>query len=479
MPNYAYDRLNFLDHSFLRLESQTQPMHVAGVGIYEAGPLRKPDGGIDADRIRDYIESRLSLIPRYRQILAFTPVEGRPVWVDDPHFNIHYHVRHSSLPKPGDDRQLKRVAARIMEQKLDRSRPLWEIWVLEGLQDPDRFAIIVKVHHAVVDGISGVDVLAVLLKPEPETEFERAPTWIPRPAPSSVELAWAETKRRLSAPLKTAMHVQQAIERAQDPRSDLQTVARAAAGSLSRMLKPVSQTPLNVPIGPHRRFDWMTMSLADVKEVRRGVGGSVNDVVLATVSGAVRGFLESRRVNVDTLDFRVMAPVSIRSDRERGTLGNRVSAWMVDLPLSERDPARCVQKIREQTEKLKTSQDAMGAEVLTKVVSWSPSTLLTVGARLMTRAYPFNLVVTNVPGPQQPLYLLGSRMLVNYGLVPLTDYLALGIVIFSYDGTLSWGLNADWDRIPDLHDLVLGIEGAFRDLQRAARPAEIQSRVTP
>jgi WS/DGAT/MGAT family acyltransferase len=473
MPNYAYDRLSFLDHSFLRLESHTQHMHVAGVGIYEAGPLRKPDGGIDADRVRAYIESRLSLIPRYRQILAFTPLDGRPVWVDDAHFNINYHVRHSSLPRPGDERQLKRLAGRIMGQQLDRARPLWEVWIIEGFEDPGRFAMIAKVHHAVVDGVSGVDVLAVLLRTTPDEEFEPAPRWIPRPAPTGAQLAMAETVRRLKAPFEAALDVRATTRRVRDPRSDLQTVARATMGSLAGMLKPVSVTPLNQPIGPHRRFDWMDMPLTDVKEVKNALGGSVNDVVLATVTGAVRRFLESRRVNVDTLDFRVMAPVSTRAPSERGTLGNQVAAWFVDLPLAERDPRRVMARIQETTARLKSSKDAMGAAVLTKVVSWSPSTLLTLGARLMPRAYPFNLVVTNVPGPQQPLYLLGARMLVNYGLVPLTDYLGLGIVIFSYDGSLSWGFNADWDLIPDLHDLVVATQESFRDLQRAARPAEV------
>jgi WS/DGAT/MGAT family acyltransferase len=194
----------------------------------------------------------------------------------------------------------------------------------------------------------------------------------------------------------------------------------------------------------------------------------VNDVVLATVSGAVRRFFEGRRVNVDTLDFRVMAPVSVRAPDERGTLGNRVSAWMVDLPLAERDPARALARIRETTTHLKASNDAMGAEVLTRAMSWTPSTLLSIGARLMTRAFPFNLVVTNVPGPQIPIYLLGARMLENFGLVPLTDYLGLGIVLFSYDGKLSWGFNGDWDLLPDLHDFVVAVTDSFAELRKAA-----------
>ncbi len=473
MPNYAYERLGFLDHSFLRLESQTQPMHVSGVGIYEAGPLRKPDGGIDIDRIREYLESRLHYIPRYRQALAFTPIEGSPVWVDDQHFNIQYHVRHSALPRPGDERQLKRLSARIMSQQLDRSRPLWEMWVVEGLEGGDRFAIIAKVHHAMVNGVSSVDLLTVMLSPEPIDAFERAPRWIPRPAPTPLQLFEAEALRRLKAPVEAALDLRRAVQRIEDPRSGLQSAVRATTSAIAGMVRQVSTTPLNQPIGPHRRFDWTAMSLAEVKAVRHGLGGSVNDVVLATVTGAVRRFFEGRRVNVDTLDFRVMAPVSVRAPGERGTLGNRVSAWMVDLPLAERDPRRVIAKIRETTEKLKASKDAMGAEMLTKAVSWTPSTLLSLGARLMTRAYPFNLVVTNVPGPQMPIYLLGARMLHNYGMVPLTDYLGLGIVLFSYDGSLTWGFNADWDLLPDLHDFVVATTDSFAELRHAAQPVNV------
>jgi diacylglycerol O-acyltransferase / wax synthase len=464
MPNYAYERLGFLDSSFLAAENESQHMHVGGVGIYEAGALEKPDGGIDVERIRDYIESRLHYIPRYRQVIARTPLEGHPVWVDDAHFNIDFHVRHTALPRPGDEQQLKRLAGRIMSQQLDRSRPLWEIWVVEGLEGGGRFGLIAKIHHAMVDGISSVDLLTVLLTPAPTDAFERAPRWIPRPAPSQTQLLYAETTRRLRAPFEAAMDVRRFVEKAEAPGSDLRTTLRATAGALDRMVRPVSTTLFNRPIGPHRRFDWTAMKLSDVKGVKNRLGGSLNDVVLATVTGAVRRYFEDRGVNVDTLDFRVMAPVSVRAPGERGTLGNRVSAWMVDLPLGERDPARCVTKIRGTTERLKSSRDALGAEVLTKVASWTPSTLLSVGARLMTRAFPFNLVVTNVPGPQVPLYLLGARMLANYGLVPLTDYLGLGIVLFSYDGALTWGFNGDWDLLPDLHDFVLATEASFREL---------------
>jgi WS/DGAT/MGAT family acyltransferase len=243
---------------------------------------------------------------------------------------------------------------------------------------------------------------------------------------------------------------------------------RAVRDSLSGGLRNVSSTPLNQPIGGHRRFDWLAISLDEVKQVKNQLGGTVNDVVLTTVAGAVRRFLERRRVHVDTLDFRVMAPVSVRSAQERGTLGNRVSAWMVPMPLAERDPKRRLQIISETTSRLKESKQALGAEVLTQVGEWTPSTLLSLGARMASRLLPFNLVVTNVPGPQIPLYMLGAKMLDNYGLVPLMDYLCMGIVLFSYSGQLCWGFTGEWDLLPDLHDFVLDVDRAFGELRKEA-----------
>ncbi|HBZ70817.1 MAG TPA: wax ester/triacylglycerol synthase family O-acyltransferase [Deltaproteobacteria bacterium] len=468
MSRFFYDRLSFLDRSFLLAEAPTSHMHVGGVATLEAGPLLKPDGGIDIDRIREYVSSRLHLIPRYRERLAFTPVEGAPVWVDDPHFNIHYHVRHASLPRPGDARQLKRLCGRIVSQQLDRSKPLWEMWIVEGLEGADRFAMVTKIHHCMVDGVSSVDLLEVLLSPEPVEKIERAPRFVPRPAPTPLELAFAETVRRVRAPVDAALDVRRVLRDAEDPRSDLRTMLRAVRGTLSSSLRVVSDTPINKPIGPHRRIDWCKMDLGRVKEVRKRLGGSLNDVVLAIVAGAMRRYLESREVSVEGLEFRVMTPVSVRSANERGTLGNRVSAWMVDLPLAERDPKACLERIRDTTLRLKEEKHALGAEVLTTVAGWTPATLLSLGSRMVTRALPFNLVVTNVPGPQVPLYLLGSRMHDNYGQLPLINYLGLGIVLFSYAGQLCWGFTADWDLLPDLHDVVIATEEAFEEICGAA-----------
>ena len=467
MARYAYDRLEALDTSFLSLEKPNAYMHVASTGIFEAGLLKKPDGGIDVEAIQEAIEGILHLIPRYRQKLKWIPIDSHPVWVDDDQFNLGYHIRHTSLPRPGTLEQLKKMAARIMAQQLDRSRPLWETWVVEGLEG-DRFAIISKIHHCMIDGVSGVDLLTILLSPTPEYVVPQAPPFVPRPVPSRLELLRDEVLRRVSLPFRAVRNLRAFTREAQDIRRELLTRVRAVADMLGTSLRAPSATPLNEPIGPHRRFDWLTMEIADIKAVRKALGGSLNDVVLTTVTGAVRKFMERRAVNPASLDFRVMAPVSVRTEDERGQLGNRVSAWFVPLPLDEPDPCKQLERISQKTAELKESKQAVGADALTKVADWTPSTLLSLGARNMTRLLPFNLVVTNVPGPQIPLYMMGAKMIDSFPNVPLTDNLGLGIALFSYDGRICWGFNADYDLVPDLDAFVGFIEESFREIQRAA-----------
>jgi diacylglycerol O-acyltransferase / wax synthase len=473
MAKFAYDRLTFLDNSFLIMEKENTPMHIAGTATYEAAPLTKPDGSLDIDLIRRYVESRLHLIPRYRQRLRQSWFQSAPIWVDYDHFNIHYHVRHTALPKPGDERQLKRLAARIMAQHLDRSKPLWEIWVVEGLDGGERIAMISKVHHCMVDGVSSVDLLNVLLTPNPINDFEPGPNYLPRPAPTEFDLLWETAENVARMPLDIGKNLTAIAGQARDPRSDVRARFRALRDLLTSGIG-ASNTPINQPVGPHRRFDWLAMGLEEIKAVKNRLGGTVNDVVLATVAGALRRFFERRRVNCELLDFRVMAPVSVRSQDERGTLGNRVSAWIVPMPLGEPDARQRLEKIRETTEHLKQTKRALGAEVLAQVGEWTPSTILSLASRMATRTLPFNLVVTNVPGPQVPLYMLGARMRDNYGFVPLVDGLCLGIVLFSYAGLLCWGFTCDWDLLPDLHDFVLDIEQSFKELKHAAAGIEIR-----
>ncbi|MGH0037057.1 MAG: WS/DGAT/MGAT family O-acyltransferase [Myxococcota bacterium] len=465
-----YDRLTQIDNSFLVYEDEMPTggaMHVASTQIHEAGPLRKDDGSLDIEAIEEYVESRLDRIPRYRQRIAHTPIEGHPVWVDDAKFDIRYHVRHSRLPRPGDERQLKRMVGRIFSQRLDREKPLWEMWVIEGLQG-DRIAIVSKVHHCMVDGVSGSELIAALLTPEPLEKPDPPSRWKPRPVPSRLTLAGGELGRALGAPIALGSAASRLIFDEGDARHDVAERLRALGHALSSMGQSTA-VPFNRVVGPNRRLDWYTMPMARIGEIRRKTGVTVNDVVLATTAGAVGRYLaRDRGMDLDGVQFRVMAPVSVRSKDEKGALGNRVSAWNVALPIAEPDPLERLEAIRRQTAELKRSRSALGAETLTQVTEWTGSALLVLSARMLRRTTPFNMVVTNVPGPRSTLYLLRSRLLEIHPHVPLTGTLGLGIALFSYDGTLSWGYAADWDLVPDLHQMVLATGEAFEALHQAA-----------
>ncbi|HYL57515.1 MAG TPA: wax ester/triacylglycerol synthase family O-acyltransferase [Candidatus Acidoferrales bacterium] len=465
-----YERLSPLDRTFLDLEYSDTHMHVAGVMLFEAAGLRNAAGGIDIDRIRRYVESRLHLIPRYRQKIALIPVENHPVWVDDDRFNIDYHVRHTSLPRPGDDEQLKRLAGRIVSQQLDRGKPLWELWIVEGLSG-DRFAMISKTHHCMIDGVSAIDLASVLLSPVPNDSIPEPAEWNPERAPSGRELVLEEARRRLKSPLEIGQAVIEAIQNPADTAESLTEQIFAVTETLGAGLFPASDSPFNQPIGPHRRFEWTAIDLADVKRVKNALGGTVNDVVLATVAGAVGAFLRRRGIGpeaIAALDFRAMVPVSMRGTADRGTLGNRIASWAARLPIAEADPRRRLAAVRAVTADLKQSRQAMGAEVLARVSEWTVPTLLSLAMRLAARARSFNLTVTNVPGPQIPLYLLGCAMKAAYPLGPLFEHQALNIALLSYDGALHWGFNADYDALPDLRDLVDSIHASFEELMDAA-----------
>jgi WS/DGAT/MGAT family acyltransferase len=465
-----YEPLSYLDASFLALETRTTHMHVGSVILFEAGPLRREDGGIDVDRIKAHIAGKLKYVPRYRQRLGYVPYNRHPVWIDDDSFNFDYHVRHTSLPRPGSDAQLKALAGRVFSQQLDRSKPLWELWVVEGLEG-DRFAMIAKVHHCMIDGLAGVDLTTVMFGLAPSSEIEPADDWEPRPIPTPAELAVAElarTARRLADQVQGLGDVVREGGRLVE--GAIRRLAAVGSTLSSGWLTPADRTPLNPEIGPNRRFEWVDLPLDSAKSVKNRRGGTVNDVVLATVAGAVRTFLEEERdFSCDELDFRVMAPVSVRSPRERGRLGNRVAMWLVPLPVSEPDPLTRYEKVKTQTAKLKRTDQALGAATLVELSSGTPIPLLSMANRLVANTVrPFNMTVTNVPGPQFPMYLLESRMLATYPIVPLWAQHGLGVALFSYDGTLWWGLNADYDAVPDVDRFAEAVRRSFGELVDAA-----------
>ncbi|HEY7564759.1 MAG TPA: wax ester/triacylglycerol synthase family O-acyltransferase [Acidimicrobiia bacterium] len=465
-----FEPLSHLDASFLAIESAAAHMHVAAVAIFEAADLRRPAGGIDIDRIKAHIHGKLKYIPRYRQRLAFVPAGRQPVWIDDDHFNFDYHVRHTSLPRPGNDEQLKRLAGRIVSQPLDRAKPLWEVWVVEGLAG-DRFAIIAKIHHCMIDGVSGVDLTTILLNVVPTSDIEPADEWHPRPAPTSTQLMVAEVARTARRTIDSLSSIRTLNERGREFATNVGGKAWAALNSLrSGWLTPASRTPLNPEVGPNRRFDWTETSLADVKSIKQKLGGSVNDIVLAISAGAVRRFLiRERHFDVEGLDFRVMNPVSTRSANQRGALGNQVAMWLVSIQLGESDPVRRLQSIQQETKRLKTTNQALGAATLVELSRGTPLTIISLANRVVgPMIRPFNLTVTNVPGPQFPMYLLEARMLANYPIVPLWSQHGLGVALFSYDGKLQWGIHADFDAVPDTDRFAAAIAESTDELLEAA-----------
>ncbi|MDQ6834723.1 MAG: wax ester/triacylglycerol synthase family O-acyltransferase [Actinomycetota bacterium] len=457
------DRLTGLDSSFLHLERDAAHMHVAGCMVFQGTAP-------DYDDLLEQIVSRLHLVPRYRQRLAFVPMgQGRPVWVDDPHFNPGFHVRHTALPEPGGEEQLKRLAGRVFSQALDRGRPLWEIWLVEGLSE-DRFALLSKTHHALVDGVSGVDIATVLFDASPDPMPVAAPEheWIPGPVPTGAQLLADALLERATVPAEIVRGVRATLR---GPRHVAARVGQAlgGVGAMARAgLQVAPSSPLNVRIGPHRRFTWVHGDLDQFKAVKNALGGTVNDVVLAAVAGGLGRYLRLRGEPTEDLVLRAMVPVSVRADMDRGALGNRVAAMWASLPVGLNDPVQRLLSISREMEGIKDSGQAVGAQVLTELSGFAPPTIVAQAARLQARQRLFNLVVTNVPGPQFPLYMLGQQLEAMYPMVPLAENQALGIAIMSYNGELNFGLNADFDALPDLEALADELRAAIEELVAAA-----------
>ncbi len=459
------DRLTGLDSAFLHLEDHSSAhMHVASVMVFEgkAPPY---------EQLVDHILSRLHLVPRYRQRLSFVPLgQGRPVWTDDPHFNPRYHIRHTGLPRPEDETELKQLAGRLFSQRLDRSKPLWEMWLVQHMAG-ERFALIAKTHHALVDGISGVDITTVLFDAEAEPVGTPRPPvpWVARPLPGPAKLLSDALLERSTVPAEM-LRGARAVMRT--PRRALGRVKEAVVGvgatTLAGINAPAPPSPFNVDITAHRRYTWVDADLALFKAIKNSLGGTLNDVVLAAVSLALGRHMRVQGYDTEGLVLKAMVPVSVRADIERGALGNRVAAMWAPLPVGVVDPAECLAQVRLEMDDLKNSGQAVGAEVLTNLTGFAPPTILSQAARLQARQRFFNVVVTNVPGPQFPLYLLGRRLQSLYPVVPLARRQALGIAVMSYDGKLGFGLLADYDALPELETIAHELERAIKALATAA-----------
>lgn len=459
MAAYKFDRLGAQDNDFLLWEKPNLPMHAGATQIFDAGPLATAEGGIDFATILRGIDSILHHIPRYRQKIAWVPGERQAVWVDDQHFNLQYHMRHTSLPRPGSPPQLKRLAARIMERPLDRARPLWEIWVVEGLAD-GRFASIGKTHHCMVDGAGGVDLATSLMSLSSEVHLVEPPRFVPRSEPTRAELLREEGARLLGLPFRAARGLRDFLSESDAPGAEVTTRLRALGEMARWKLRPASETPLNGPVGPHRVFDWLSIPLDDVKAVRKAAGCSVNDVVLTTVTGAVRDFLTRRGSQPEDLDFRIATPVNVRRDGDHQP-GNRVSTWILRLPIGKEHPRAQLAEVHRTTTELKESRQAAAVELVEAIHEWIPFDIQSLSSGTQ------NMFVTNVPGPQFPLYMLGAELQEIYVHPPLIENLGLVVGVMSYMGRMCWGLVADYDRVPDVADFAALVPRAFERLAAA------------
>jgi diacylglycerol O-acyltransferase len=468
------DRLTATDASFLAQEGPTSHMHIGAVTIFE-GPVP------DFAELCDLLRGRLHLVPRYRQKLATPPLgTGRPLWVDDPTFNLEYHLRQTALPEPGSEEQLLNLTSRVFSQQLDRTKPLWEMWVVEGLAG-GRFALISKTHHALIDGISGVDLATVLfdLDRVPRRVDHSGAPWAPHPEPTGAELlakgveGLIRTGLRLAeGAVSAAAHPERTLAGGREALEGVGEVAWAAAN-------PAPATPLNVEIGPHRRFAAIRNDLADFRAVKDAFGTTVNDVVLAVVAGALRDWLHSRGVRTEGLELRALVPVSIRTADEQGQLGNRLAAMRGPLPVYIADPIARLNAVRDAMNGLKESKQAIGAEVLASVQSFAPPTILAQASRLNFSTRLFNMIVTNVPGPQLPLYVCGREMLDVFPVAFLPKRHGLAVAIMSYNGSVNFGLLGDLDALPDVDVIAEGVRHHLGELirlageQRAAAPEPV------
>src|SRR3954451_11307452 len=455
------DRLSPLDVSFLYMETPTTAMHVGGVATFEP----PPGDGLDYDQLVDLISRRIALVPRYRQKVRFIPGRlANPVWVDDEDFDVTYHVRRSALPKPGSDAQLRELVGRLQSRQLDRNRPLWEIYLVEGLEG-GRVAIVTKTHHAMVDGVSAVDIGTVILDLAPTPRDVPDDDWSPSKEPGSASLMLSAVTDLVRRPTQLVDTARSAVV---DVRTTAGKVASVAGGILQSavtMARPAPSSPLNANIGEQRRFGMAKTDLDDSKRVRKAHGGTVNDVVLATVAGALRTWLLTRGEAVTpTTTVRAMVPVSVRSEGEQG--GNRVSSYFVDLPIGEGNAVMRLHQVSFAMRAHKESGESVGADALVQLTGFAPPTIHALAARLgrdLSKRL-FNVVVTNVPGPQFPLYAAGARMLEMYPVVPLSKGQAVSIGLTSYDGGVYYGLNADRDAMPDIDVLASCIEESLAEL---------------
>jgi len=458
----SIDRLGTQDASFLYIENEFCHMHIAVVAVFDGPAPRHSE-------VEEMVSSKLHLVPRYRQVVRFVPLDlGSPVWCNDPHFNLRYHVRHTALPQPGTNDQLQTLVARVMSQQLDRAKPLWEMWVVEGLED-DRWAILSKVHHCMVDGIAATDLLSALMDEGPDARHPASQPFEAPDLPSDLSLLADALRENLGSPAAGLRALRSALGTPKRLARQLGDFADGIA-TFRAFRHEGAESSLNGPISPHRRWCWAESDLADVKKIRSQHGGTVNDVVLAVITRGFRDLLRERGEPVKDRYVRTLVPVSLRREGERGRFDNRVSAMFAELPVGLADPVERLSAVHLQMRDLKQHHQAVAAETLTSLSGFAPPVLLAAGARLFSDLpqHSVQTVTTNVPGPQRRLYAAGRPMVTAYPYVPMAASVRIGVAIFSYAGRLTFGVTGDYDGAPDIAVLTRGIEAGVQELLESA-----------
>jgi WS/DGAT/MGAT family acyltransferase len=457
-------RLGPQDASFIYLETPSVHQHVGGVAILD--PSTRPDGKLTYDDLLEVIGSRIHLAPRFRQKVLVPPLAvARPVWVDDPNFDLTFHVRRAALPTPRGRQELIDYVQRVFSRPLDRTKPLWEAYIIEEMEN-ELSAVITKVHHAMVDGLAAIDIASTMFDFSPEVQILTPPPWNPEPEPTRADLFRDAVREQVTNPVSSLVQLGQRT--LQTPSRVLRQVTDVVEGLLDVMgagvLAPPS--PLNRKVGPNRRFGMTEAPVQTFKDIKNALGGTVNDVVLATVAGALHRLFRSRKEPTRDRTLRAMVPVSVRTEDQSG--GNRVSSIFVDLPIGPIGAKKRLALIRDATKHLKESHYAVGAEFIMNVGMWAPPTIHAAAARLAARSRVINLVVSNVPGPQIPMYIGGAKLLAQYPFMPIAESMGLSIAVTSLAGTMAFGVTADWDTLPDIDNLVEGIDEALGELRKAA-----------
>jgi len=460
------ERLGPQDASFLYLETPSVHEHVGGVAILD--PSTAPNGALTYPDLVRVISSRLHLAPRFRQKVVFPPLPvARPVWADDGGFDLAFHLRRSALPGPGGRRELIEYVQRVISRPLDRTKPLWEAYLIEGLED-GMVALLTKVHHAMVDGLAAIDLASAVFDFTPEPQILTPPPWEPAPEPNGYDLLVDGVRDQMTHPLLGLADLVQRTLSAPN------RVVRDAAEVLTGLRQVVEggvlapPSPFNRRVGPNRRFAMADEPLQTFKDVKNALGGTVNDVVLATVAGALYRLLRSRHEPTRSRVLRAMVPVSVRTKDQRSAMGNRVSTIFVDLPVGPMGAKKRLAMIRERTKSLKESNYAVGAEFLMNIGTWAPPTIHAMAARAAARTRVINLVVSNVPGPRVPMYIAGARLLAQYPIMPIGETMGLSIAATSLAGTMAFGITADWDTLPDAQFLAEAIDDSLAELRKAA-----------